>query len=70
IQIGILFIIWVLFGLVVAILYVSNVFNQIDYIYGNLAWSLLAAIFAFVTWFVLKKNHSQQKRASKYSQQS
>ena len=55
IQIGILFIIWVLFGLVVTILYISNVFNQIDYIYGNLAWTLLAATFAIVTWFVLKK---------------
>ena len=55
IQVAILFIIWVLFGLVVAILYISNVFNQIEYIYGDLAWTLLAGIFAIVTWFVLKK---------------
>ena len=65
IQFGILFIIWVLFGLVVTILRLSNVFNQIDYIYGDLAWSLLAGIFAIVTWFVLKKNASQQKTTMK-----
>ena len=65
IQVAILFIIWVLFGLVVTVLYISNVFNQIEYIYGDLAWTLLAGIFAFVTWFILKKNDSQQKTTVK-----
>lgn len=60
-QVAILFAIWVLFGLAVTALYVSKVFNQIEYIYGDLAWTLLAGTFAVVTWFILKKNDSQQK---------
>ena len=56
IQVAILFIIWVLFGLVVTILYISNVFNQIEHSYGYIAWLLLGGIFAFVTWLILKKN--------------
>ena len=61
VQFGTLFIIWVLFGLVVAILYISNVFNQIEYIYGLFAWTLLAGIFAIVSWFVLKKTMVNRK---------
>ena len=55
IQLAILFIIWGLFGLVVITLSTSNVFNQIEYIYGLIAWTLLTGICAVVSWFILKK---------------
>jgi hypothetical protein len=60
VQVAILYIIWGLFGLAITILFISNAFKTIEYIYGLIAWTALAGIFAFVTWFILRKR-SQQK---------
>jgi predicted outer membrane lipoprotein len=61
IQVGILFAIWVLFGIANTLLQKINVISQMQYIDGLFAWTLLAAAFAVVTWFILGKKDDQQK---------
>jgi hypothetical protein len=61
IQVVILYVIWGLFGLIVTLLYISNVISTVWYAYGILAWSLLAAAFAAVMWFILRKRVINRK---------
>lgn len=61
IQVGILFAIWVLFGLVNTILQNINVISQRQYVDGLFAWALLAATFAVVTLFILRKKVANRK---------
>lgn len=65
IQVAILYTIWVLFGLVIAVLRLSNVISQLEYGFGLIAWAVLAGIFAIVIWFIFRKKDSQQKTTVK-----